>query len=173
MSDKRKVAVDEVMDDIVSLTNQIAGLQMLLDSRKQLMAKYFEKSGNTSISSDECTVYVAERTKIDYDIEAILHTLPKSKTDLFISRTYTVKDWDRFVDLCKRYGIPASIIKPYISVEKQIEQDKLKQLYEKGIITIGNLKGCYNATVSRSINLRMKNVQREIPLKEKKDADKG
>ena len=34
-----KVNIDKTMSDIVSLQNQITGLQMLLDQKKNIMAK--------------------------------------------------------------------------------------------------------------------------------------
>ena len=71
-----KISVDKIMDDIVHVQNQIDGLTMLLNQRKATMAQYFDKSGERSCSNDECTVYVQERTNINYDIQALKASLP-------------------------------------------------------------------------------------------------
>lgn len=41
-----KVNIDKTMDDIVSISNQISGLKMLLDNKKHILSKYFENPGN-------------------------------------------------------------------------------------------------------------------------------
>lgn len=162
---KKKISVERTMDEIVSLTNQINGLKTLLANRKALIAKYFEKTGETNLSSDECTIYVQERTNIDYDIDAIITRLPKEKSERFVERTYKIKDWNRFVLLCKQYGLPASKVKQYINIEKQINETNLKNMYDKGLISLDELKGCYQATINKSIALRMKNINKEIQIK--------
>ena len=74
-----KISLDKTMQDIVSLNNQIAGLKMLLQHKKDQMAKYFTVTGQKSIANEECTVYVQERTKIEYDVDAILKSLGKDE----------------------------------------------------------------------------------------------
>lgn len=159
-----KISVDKTLQDIIGISNQLAGLQMLLDQKKATMAKYFEKSGEKSIANDECSIYIQERTTIDYDIEAILELLKPAVTDQFIERTRSVNDWFSFVAMCKRHGISPQELRPYISVKKEVNQEKLAKLYEKGVVSLSDLKGCYTATVKKSVALRMKNVDREIPI---------
>lgn len=152
------------MQDIVGINNQLAGLQMLLDQKKATMAKYFDKTGERSVANDECSVYVQERTEVDYDIDAITEQLEPSITDQFIDRTRSVKDWSAFVALCKKHGISPKELRPYITVTRKVNQEKLSKLYEKGVVSLSDLKGCYTATVKKSVVLRMKNVDREIPI---------
>lgn len=159
-----KVNLDQLMQDIIYISNQQTGLKMLLDQKKAIMAKYFQKSGERSIQNDEATVFVQDRTDIQYDIPAILSKLPKEITSQFIDRTYTVPDWDALVRFMKRHGISAQELRPFISVEKQVNQAKLSQMYDHGTIDISDLKGCYEATTRSSVCLRMKNVDREIPI---------
>lgn len=161
-----KISIDKTMQDIVHINNQLAGLQMLLDQKKATMAKYFDKTGERSVSTDDCTVYVQDRTNIDYDVEALLEVLDESVTSQFIDRTRSVKDWSAFVAMCKRHGITPKELRPYISVSRSVNQEKLSKLYEKGVVSLSDLKGCYTATVKKSVVLRMKNVNREIPISE-------
>ncbi len=161
-----KISIDKTMQDIVHINNQLAGLQMLLDQKKAIMAKYFDKTGERSVANDECSVYVQERTHIDYDVDAILELLNQDITDQFVDRTRSVKDWSAFVAMCKRHGITPKELRPYISVSRSVNQEKLSKLYEKGVVSLSDLKGCYTATVKKSVALRMKNVDREIPISE-------
>lgn len=161
-----KISVDQVMDDIVHVQNQINGLTMLLNQKKATMAKYFDKSGERSASNDECTVYVQERTNIDYDIDALKQTLPRDQYDSFVVTEHSIDDWKGFCRLLKKYGLTAQEIRPFISIVRKVDQQKLNQMYEHGAITIQDLHGCYTATVKKSIVLKLKNTEREIPIKE-------
>ena len=161
-----KVSVDQVMDDIVHVQNQINGLTMLLNQKKATMAKYFDKSGERSASNDDCTVYVQERTSIDYDIDALKQTLPRDQYDSFVVTEHSIDDWKGFCRLLKKHGLTAQEVRPFISITRKVDQQKLNQMYEHGAITIQDLHGCYTATVKKSIVLKLKNTEREIPIKE-------
>lgn len=161
-----KISVDQVMDDIVHVQNQINGLTMLLNQKKATMARYFDKSGERSASNDECTVYVQERTNIDYDIDALKQTLPRDQYDSFVVTEHSIDDWKGFCRLLKKHGLTAQEVRPFISIVRKVDQQKLNQMYEHGAITIQDLHGCYTATVKKSIVLKLKNAEREIPIKE-------
>ena len=161
-----KISVDQVMDDIVHVQNQINGLTMLLNQKKATMARYFDKSGERSASNDDCTVYVQERTNIDYDIDAIKQTLPRDQYDSFVVTEHSIDDWKGFCRLLKKHGLTAQEVRPFISIVRKVDQQKLNQMYEHGAITIQDLHGCYTATVKKSIVLKLKNTEREIPIKE-------
>lgn len=161
-----KISVDQVMDDIVHVQNQINGLTLLLNQKKATMAKYFDKSGERSASNDECTVYVQERTNIDYDIDALKQTLPRDQYDSFVVTEHSIDDWKGFCRLLKKHGLTSQEVRPFISIVRKVDQQKLNQMYEHGAITIQDLHGCYTATVKKSIVLKLKNTEREIPIKE-------
>ena len=163
---KNVVSVDQVMDDIVHVQNQINGLTMLLNQKKATMAKYFDKSGERSASNDDCTVYVQERTNIDYDIDALKQTLPRDQYDSFVVTEHSIDDWKGFCRLLKKHGLTSQEVRPFISIVRKVDQQKLNQMYEHGAITIQDLHGCYTATVKKSIVLKLKNTEREIPIKE-------
>lgn len=160
----KKVNIDKTMDDIVNISNQISGLKMLLNNKKGLLAKYFEKSGERSLSNEDCTVFVQERTSIKYDVEKIIKKLGKQKSSTFIEKQYLVQDWDKFVYLMKQHGITPDVLRAYIRVDKKVDEKNLSKLYERGVVSLTDLEGCYDATISKSVALRMKNVDREIPI---------
>lgn len=164
----KKVSIDKTMQDIVHIKNQIDGLTMLLNNKKSLMAKYFEKSGTRTAENDDCTVYVAERTKVNYDIEAILEKLPKDKTSQFVVNTRTISNWPYFVKLMKRNGVTMAQLRPCITTKREVDQKALDKLYEKGKLELRDLEGCYDATVSKSIVLKMKDTERSIPISDAK-----
>lgn len=159
-----KIDLNKLMEDIVSINNQVQGLNMLLANKKHILAKYFQKSGNRSIRSENVTCYQQDRTKITYDIPAIKRSLPKDKYKMFINEKHYVMDWEGFVRMCKSYGIKPAELRPFISVESEVDQEKLKKLYDKKVIGIEDLEGCYDATVTSSVALKFNNVDRTIPM---------
>lgn len=158
-----KISIDKTMDEVVSITNQIAGLKMLLDNKKKTLARYFEKSGERTISNEDCTIYVQERTIIKYDVDKVQEKLGE-KSASFIDKEYVVSDWKEFTKLCKAHGITPAMLRPFIRAHKEVNEKKLTKLYERGVVSLTDLGGCYEATVNRSVALRMKNVDREIPI---------
>ena len=162
---KKKISIDKTLQDIVYINNQISGLKMLLDSKKKIMEKFFEKTGEKKVSNDECTVFVQERPTIDYDIGAIIKKLGKKKAYEFIDREYKVRDWKQFSKWLKSHDLELDQVKPFLHVEKKVNQDKLSKLYERGTITLKQLDGCYTARVTKSVVLRMTNIDREILIK--------
>ena len=163
-----KVSIDKTMSDIVSLQNQITGLQMLLDQKKNIMAKYFDKTGNRSVSNDDCTVFVQERTTVNYDIEKLRNRLTRDKFEKFIeSERYVDSDnWKEFVKLMKKYNVPPVEMFKSMKTRRVVDQKKLSRMYENGEISLKDLNGCYEASVKKSVVLKMKDVNKEIPIKE-------
>lgn len=160
----KKISIDKTMQDIVYIKNQIDGLTLLLNNKKSIMAKYFEKSGNRSIENDDCTVYVAERAKVNYDVDKIQESLPKELYSQFIVNTRTISDWNYFGKLMRSKGITMDQLRPCISVKKEVNQKALDKLYERGKVDIRDLDGCYEAVVNKSIVLKMKDIERSIPI---------
>lgn len=162
-----KVNINKIMDEIVSLQNQITGLQMLLDQKKGLMAKYFDKTGNRSVSNDDCTVFVQERTTINYDVEKIRNRLSKDKCEKFIEseRYIDSENWFAFVKLMKKYKVPSLEVFQSMKTRRVVDQKKLSRMYENGEINLKELDGCFDAKVKKSVVLKMKDVNKEIPLK--------
>lgn len=160
----KKISIDKTMQDIVYIKNQIDGLTLLLNNKKSIMAKYFEKSGNRSIENDDCTVYVAERAKVNYDVDKIQESLPKELYSQFIVNTRTISDWNYFGKLMRSKGITMDQLRPCISVKKEVDQKALDKLYERGKVDIRDLDGCYEAVVNKSIVLKMKDIERSIPI---------
>lgn len=159
-----KVDIDHVMDECVSIQNQINGLNLLLVNKKQTLAKYFESTGKRQISNDDCIISVQERTTVDYDIDALSEKLPDEILLKIIEKRYEIVDWDKFVKFLKSYGIKSSAIRPHISVTKTINKENLSALYERKKLSIKDIEGCYTAKVTKSVVLRLKNAKQEINI---------
>ena len=160
-----KYNVNQIMDEVVSIQNQISGLQALLKNRKLILGHYFDKSGNRTVSNDECTAYVREATEVVYDVKSLKEKLDPELFNFCVETTRTIHDWNAFVEMCKEHGIKPSDLKPLISVDRKVDSSKLNTLYEQNKLKVSDIEGCYQAKVTKSIVLKMKNVDKEIPIK--------
>lgn len=159
-----KIDLDKIMDDCVSIQNQLDGLSLLLMQKKQTLAKYFEQSGKRQLSNDDCTISVQERTTVDYDIEALSEKLPKNILPLVVEKHFEINDWDAFTKFLKRKGISGQEVRPYISITKNVNKDNLSKLYDQKKLSIKDIQGCYTAKVTKSVVLRLKDAKREINI---------
>ena len=165
-----KISISKVMDDVVHIQNQINGLTMLLSDRKAILARYFDKSGERQVSNDDCIVYVQERVKIDYDVDALKEVLPVEVYQDVVQVERKVKDWRKMVRFLRSKGFTKDDIRDFkkmFDVTKTVDQNKLSKYHEKGEVSMQDLKGCYDASVKKSVVLKMKNTDTEIPVKEK------
>lgn len=159
-----KIDLDKIMDDCVSIQNQLDGLSLLLIQKKQTLAKYFEQSGKRQLSNDDCTISVQERTTVDYDIETLSEKLPKNILPLVVEKHFEINDWDAFTKFLKRKGISGQEVRPYISITKNVNKDNLSKLYDQKKLSIKDIQGCYTAKVTKSVVLRLKDAKREINI---------
>lgn len=159
-----KIDLDKIMDDCVSIQNQLDGLSLLLMQKKQTLAKYFDQSGKRQLSNDDCTISVQERTTVDYDIEALSEKLPKNILPLVVEKHFEINDWDAFTKFLKRKGILGQEVRPYISITKNVNKDNLSKLYDQKKLSIKDIQGCYTAKVTKSVVLRLKDAKREINI---------
>ena len=145
----KKVSIDKLMQDVFYLNNQIKGLQMLLDQRKSVFKKYFQKTGHTSVSDDNVSVYTQERTEIAKKI---------------LTKKIEVTDAKGLIALLKKYGVSKQEMKACLKPYAEVDEAKLTKLYESGTITVDDLKGYYNATSKLSIAIKVKNADGELKM---------
>lgn len=149
------------MQDMVSLKNQIDGLELLLKNKKKVLAKYFDVSDKRSLSNEECTVYVQEKTSISYDILALERELPKEILSKILNKTYIIDNPEGMSNYLLNKGVNFKELKAYIKVDKSVNEKGMEALYDSGELSIEDLEGCYDAKVNKSIVLKMKNIDKE------------
>lgn len=160
-----KVNIDQVLDEVTSIQNQISGLNLLLSNKKQMLAHYFEKTGNRSVENEDCSCYVQERTNITYDMEALRKALSKPQLNSITDVKYSIRDWKGFISELQKHDLSPKLFKPYISVDREVNPSKLNSVYEKGELSLSDISNCYTATVKKSVAIRMKHASNEIPVK--------
>lgn len=162
----KKVNINKILDEIVSLQNQVDGLEMLISAKKSIVAAFFDSTGEKSISNNECTVYLQEKVKVDYDIKKLKSKLDSKIYNEIVDNEYKIEDFDKFKKIIKEYKIPVSEVKSLISTKNTINDKAIKELYKSGDLNLQQIDGCYTAKVTKSIAVRMKHTGKSLPVKE-------
>lgn len=154
----KTVNVKQLVEEIGTLKMNIVQMEHILSEKKKIIGHFFDKSGKTSISSGNTTVYVQTKTTIDYDIPALKKKLDKELYDQIVDKKYVISDIEGLKKFINQQDTPFSFIdlKPFISVEKSVNKEQLSNLYEKGELSLDDLDGCYSAKVTKTVAQRIK-----------------
>lgn len=95
----------------------------------------------------------AEKTKISYDNEKVKEVIGKKLYSQIIDREL-IADWNKMVDLAKKYNIPKEEILECLTINESINNNKLKEMYEVGTIDIKKLKGTFTIDSNEYLMVR-------------------
>ena len=128
---------------------------------KVKLQKHFDTLDDTDevvVESDDGKIVAAKRSRVNiqYYPDKLRKKLPKKLFNEVTNRNYRVTDIEGLIELLKAAGIKQNDFKKYIDVDITIKQDELKQLFEVGDVALDDLKGCYEANVSKYIDIRKK-----------------
>lgn len=148
---------EKLLQEITLVKNKLDGLQQLLDIKKKQVRQLFDESGIDNMSNNQVCVYRQDRPKIDYDIDMMLSALPREVTNRCIKRTYTVKDWKKFIKLLKFFSVPIDKIRSLVQIDREVDQKALSDMFDRGELSIEDLDGLYEMEIKRSIVIKSKN----------------
>lgn len=91
-------------------------------------------------------VYTCKRVEpkqIVYDAEKVSKAVGKINSKALITKTYKINDMQGLIALLKKYCVSPKEFKKYIDVDMSVDEQRLDSLYQTGLVTIEDLKGCY------------------------------
>lgn len=156
--------VKQLIKDIFSLEEQIAGLTSLLNRSKAAVQSYFDEHkipeleveferGKTSVT---LVAKKTERAYIDYHADKLKESLDKEIFNEIVVKTYVINNMEGLISLLKNAGIKPAEFKHFINTTEIVNKEKIKQLYAIGDITLESLKGCYTSKIVKSIQIKEK-----------------
>lgn len=81
--------------------------------------------------------------KVIFDIEKLKKKIDKKLLKKFIDKTYTINDFEGLVEYLKTCGVDPIKFKSYLQITENVNQKKLDQLSNLGVINEDDIKGCY------------------------------
>lgn len=165
MAKQKQMSIDELLQDCVSLNNQIAGLQLLLKQKKDKITEFMKVSGDRQLKSDGVTCYVQERTKVTYNAKKMRDELPKELYKQFIRRDAKIYDPQQFFKDMSASGIPSATFKNSVDFNYIVDEQALSKAYDKGTVTLQDLEGYYDAETTKTVAFRFTQEQPSFKTK--------
>lgn len=85
--------------------------------------------------------------KITWLIDRLRKNLTKEQMKQVIDKTYTVTDMKGLTTYLKSCGVDPKKFKKFISVEEEVNEAKLSQMYDTGEIKKSDVAGCYDLKI--------------------------
>ena len=89
-------------------------------------------------------------TSVIWDANKVREKLDKEMSDQFLDKNIEITNWDGVVKLLKAHGVKPKEFMKNVSVDYKVNTKKLEQLEALGVISIEDLKGCYDLKESNS-----------------------
>lgn len=133
-------------DKIKSNTEQ---LQAFFDAKK-LKDFAVEAEDENDIS---LTAKKIERVTVNYDATKLKEKLPADVFTAIVVKQFVINDFTGLVNMLKAAGVSPAEFKKFVTVNQSIDKAEVKRLYGSGDITKADIKGCYTASVTKSISI--------------------
>lgn len=159
MGESKDKKIGQVVLETLALERKQAEIMAQIDVKKQEIQKYFDENGLKKIevsprSNDAMVVAKKmERVYMKYDVKALKKKLGPEIFLEISRRSYNINDIDGLIKLLQSAGIKAKEFKKFIDVDIKIDNSEIKRLYDAKEISMEDLKGCYSATISKSIKI--------------------
>ena len=110
----------------------------------------FEVQAKDTSGKGVLTVKKITPTTIVWDAEKLEKQLGKERSQSIIEKRYAIEDYDGLVEYLKECGVSPKKFKSFLSIERTVNQQALKQADDLGEITDKDISGCYKTQVKSS-----------------------
>jgi regulator of replication initiation timing len=159
----KRAGADKAVIELYFLEKQLVELVDEIDKAKAKIARFFDENDDVKLMTvsgpellDKNLVIHAKKTErviVKYDTEKLRKALGPDMLAEVIVKSHKLVDYPEFVKVCKKAGLKPKQAKAMIETTEKIDVDAMKKLYSMGELTLERLKGCYEATISKSIKL--------------------
>lgn len=160
LNSKNKKDISELTNRVITLQNASKLLNEQYNESRSKLQGLFDKLQLKSFSTEPTEdgkrykVTLVERVNITFFADRLKRKLSKELYDEITEKKYEVTNINRLIKLAKEYGISKEEIKECITVKEEVSKDKMKQMSSLGDIKLDQIVGCYNASISKHIQIR-------------------
>ena len=90
----------------------------------------------------------ARRKKVVWNVEILKERMAKDKRKAVIKKEYAIADMDGLITYLKSCGVDPKKFKTYLSISESVDEKELNNLFNVGVITKSDIKGCYDVDMS-------------------------
>lgn len=156
-----KINYERLIRQTAELEQAAGNLLIQIDKNKKKLQEHFDKEGLKEMVVDavdgvdgaKLVCKKQERCTIKYDVERLKE---RFDDDLFIEmtkRSYKINNINAMVSLMKDAGVKAKDFKALLDVVIVPNNAAIKELYDHGEVTMDQLKGTFEAKISKTIKI--------------------
>jgi regulator of replication initiation timing len=153
--------VEQAVLDLANYERQVVATMESIEKLKHKIHQYFDENDKTQITvivddvntQRTVTAKKQEKVYIKYDVEKLKDTLDPEMFTEVTKKAYTINNMEKLVGLCKQAGIKPKEFKKLVDVRIDIDGPAIKRLYDAKELTLKDIKGCYEAKISKSIKI--------------------
>lgn len=148
----RAINYAQIVDEMYSLKMQKAVIEDEYEKRRAIIAKAFDSlSVGQTIASDEHIASCRKTLKIEYDLEKLEKRLSKEVLEQIIDKKIIIADLTGLITTMKMAGLAPGELKTRIKIEKEVNKESIKALFDMEQLDIKELEGCYYAQIQKTI----------------------
>ena len=147
-------------EELYTLTQKFEHIKKRFEEKKKILTtsikNYMYANGDVNVlsflTSDEKRMEVKKisQKRIIWNPDKMEERMDKELFNEVVEKTYTITDMEGLIHYLKSCGVNPKKFKSFISVEKKVKTDIIKQMDELGEITMEDVKGCYEVRESES-----------------------
>lgn len=149
--------IKDIILETLDLEKKAGAMLIKADENKKKIQAYFDEKGlkvlEFETSNGKIKTKKSERATIKYDVDKLKERLEPDLYSEVVTKSYKVNDINSMIKLVKSAGVNAGEFKALLNIEIKPNVQRLKDLYDIKELTLKDLKGCYTATISKSIKI--------------------
>lgn len=99
---------------------------------------------NDSINGLEITKATRIVTsKINFDVDGVEEMLGANLSKSVVEKSYSISDFKGLINYLRKCNVDPKEFKKYLNTTKTVNEKILNKLFETGVISLDDLKGCY------------------------------
>ena len=154
-----KKAIQEV-EELFALKQKFDGVKKKFEERSKILTtsikNYMYSKGDVNYLSfklgtgQKIEVKKVSPAKIIWNPDKLEEKLDKELYNELVEKKYIISDFEGLVKYLKSCGVNPKKFKSFLSVEKTVRTDVMKQMDELGELSMEDVKGCYEVKRSES-----------------------
>lgn len=171
LTKKEKEKIEEMITSLIDSEIEVAVSRATNDKIRKIIMDAFEVfdlnsydlvshvENSTAYSTTKVTL--VKGNKITYDVDKLKKALGKKRSQMFLSKNFTLSNVKEFKELLDEYGVPSKEVKKYITKTESVNEASIGRAYEVGELDVKEIKDCYTVT-PRTPYLRITSQKKEI-----------
>lgn len=150
----------QLIRNTFALNGKLSAAKEQIKSNTEQMQEFFDakKLKTFTVEADSesdisLTAKKVERATINYDASKLKEKLDAEIFNEIVVKEYVINDFAGLVAMLKAAGVSPAEFKKFVTVNQSINKAEVKRLYDSGNITKADIKGCYTASVTKSISI--------------------